>query len=91
MPWHCQIVDAASALREAQTVPTEAGTRGSRMSIWPSWLCRGDRGPSVLADVGRVQPTMPLHCQNVNAPSVMPPCEPQYGNPGSYARTMERL
>ena len=27
--------------------------RGSRMSLWPSRPCRGDRGPSVLADVSR--------------------------------------
>ena len=40
-------------LREMERVPTEAGTRGSRMPLWPSRPCRGDRGPSVLADVGR--------------------------------------
>ena len=32
---------------------TEAGTRGSWMSLWPSRPCKGDRGPSGLADVGR--------------------------------------
>ena len=40
-------------LREVERVPTEAGTRGSRMSLWPSRPCKGDRGPSVPADVGR--------------------------------------
>ena len=39
--------------REMERVPIEAGTRGSRMSLWPSRPCRGNRGPSVLADVGR--------------------------------------
>ena len=61
------------------------------MSLWPSWLCGGDRGPSDLANVGREQPTMPWHYQNVDAASVMPPCEPQYGSPGSYGRTVEHL
>ena len=41
------------AMREVERVPTEAGTRGSRMSLWPSRLCRGDRDPSVLANAGR--------------------------------------
>ena len=41
------------ALREVERVPTEAGTRGSRMSLWPSRPCKGDRDPSVLADAGR--------------------------------------
>ena len=41
------------AMREVERVPTEAGTRGSRMSLWPSRLCRGDRDPSVLADAQR--------------------------------------
>ena len=73
MPWHCQNVGAALTLREAQTVQIEAGTRGSQISLWPLWLCRGDRGPGDLANVGREQPTMPWHCQNVDAASVMPP------------------
>ena len=55
------------ALREEERVPTEAGTRGSRMSIWPSRPCRGDRGLNVLADVGRERTT------STSLPSPPPP------------------
>ena len=41
------------ALREVKRGPTEAATRGSRMSPWLSRPCRGARGLSVPADVGR--------------------------------------
>ena len=41
------------ALKGMERVPPEAGTQGSGMSLWTLRPCRGDRGPSVLADVRR--------------------------------------
>ena len=37
------------AMIAIERVPPEAGARGSRMSLWPLRLSRGDRNPSVLA------------------------------------------
>ena len=71
---------AGVALRELERVTTQAGTRGSRMSLWLSRPCRGDWDPSVLADAGREKTSStsigapPPHRQD----ALMPECGVHY-------------
>ena len=69
------------ALRKEERAPTEAGTRGSRMSLWPSRPCKGNRGPSVLADVGR---------QRKSSTSMLSPPPPPVGRHLLYPSAPDR-
>ena len=71
-----------TCLREMERVPTEAGTRGSRMSLWPSRPCRGDRGPSVVAGVGREKTS--------STPMLSPPPPPPIGRHLLYPSAPDR-